>query len=285
MKAEEDLYRRIEPYILPFEQFPQPQKETLAVVQPKLAPAPGGELPSAKAEAAPPAALAAAQVTPRAAVITPPKVEPISPAPEAVVPSSPGIVSQKKDKMIEEPLPIPLTTLADANVRIAPSIQSKVMTVLKKGEKAEKIGESGIWMKVKLSSGEVAWIHRDFVREMKPGERIPAVPTSPAKEPFPRPSPPDTKASPVAAERPSAPVAAKKGEAGKKEAAERSKSILATKAVEKMRAEPSATSKVVLVLKKGREVEKIEESGGYSKVRLSWGDSGWVLTRSLERVR
>jgi uncharacterized protein YgiM (DUF1202 family) len=39
-----------------------------------------------------------------------------------------------------------------------------------------------------------------------------------------------------------------------------------------------------LVLKKGREVEKIGQVGQYTKVRLSWGDTGWVLSRSLEKV-
>ena len=57
---------------------------------------------------------------------------------------------------------------------------------------------------------------------------------------------------------------------------------LETRAVTKMRAEPSSNSKVVLVLKKGRAVEKIGESGEYSKVKLSWGDTGWVLNRSLK---
>jgi uncharacterized protein YgiM (DUF1202 family) len=51
-----------------------------------------------------------------------------------------------------------------------------------------------------------------------------------------------------------------------------------------MRAEPNSNSKAVLVLKKGRRVEKLEESGEFTKVRLSWGDSGWVLTRFLQAV-
>ena len=62
------------------------------------------------------------------------------------------------------------------------------------------------------------------------------------------------------------------------------KIFLTTKAVTRMRAEPSSSSKVVLVLKKGRQVEKLGESGAYTKVRLSWGVMGWVLTRSLEEA-
>ncbi|NWF57693.1 MAG: hypothetical protein HXY45_23170 [Syntrophaceae bacterium] len=63
-----------------------------------------------------------------------------------------------------------------------------------------------------------------------------------------------------------------------------SKIILLTREVTKMWAEPTSKSKVVLVLKKGRKVEKLAEFGEFTKVRLSWGDSGWVLTRFLQPV-
>jgi len=49
-----------------------------------------------------------------------------------------------------------------------------------------------------------------------------------------------------------------------------------------MRAEPNLQSKVVVVLKKGRKVEKLDESGEFVRIRLSWGDSGWVQKRFLE---
>lgn len=55
-----------------------------------------------------------------------------------------------------------------------------------------------------------------------------------------------------------------------------------TQEITKMWAEPNSQSKVLLVLKKGRKVEKLGESGEFTKVRLSWGDSGWVLTRFLQ---
>jgi len=58
---------------------------------------------------------------------------------------------------------------------------------------------------------------------------------------------------------------------------------MVTKVIAKMREEPASNAKVVLVLKKGREVEKISQSGGFTKVRLSWGETGWVWTRSLEK--
>jgi uncharacterized protein YgiM (DUF1202 family) len=60
------------------------------------------------------------------------------------------------------------------------------------------------------------------------------------------------------------------------------KSFFVTKEVTSMRAEPNLKSKVVLVLKKGRKVEKLDESGEFVRVKLSWGDSGWVQKRFLE---
>jgi uncharacterized protein YgiM (DUF1202 family) len=57
-----------------------------------------------------------------------------------------------------------------------------------------------------------------------------------------------------------------------------------TREIAKMWVEPNSKSEVVLVLKKGRKVERLTESGEFTKVRLSWGSSGWVLTRSLQTV-
>lgn len=65
---------------------------------------------------------------------------------------------------------------------------------------------------------------------------------------------------------------------------EPTKLIFMTQEVTKMWAEPNSKSKVILVLKKGRNVEKLGESGEFTKVRLPWGDSGWVLTRFLQAV-
>jgi uncharacterized protein YgiM (DUF1202 family) len=80
------------------------------------------------------------------------------------------------------------------------------------------------------------------------------------------------------------PPQAKAGEPVKKSAEAARKSLFATKDITRMRAEPDAKSKVVLVLKKGRRVEKLAESGEFTRVRLPWGDTGWVLTRSLQPV-
>jgi uncharacterized protein YgiM (DUF1202 family) len=144
------------------------------------------------------------------------------------------------------------------------------MTTLKKGEEIEKIGESGTWTKVKLPMGDVGWIHNDFLRELGPRPLIPSSPAARTSRGRPGATPAPAAAQP---EGPAQAVAAKP-----------SKIMLATKEITKMRAEPNLTSKVVLVLKKGREVEKIGQVGQYTKVRLSWGDTGWVLSRSLEKV-
>lgn len=261
VKAEEEIYRRIEAYILPLEGGPKVREE-LAKDQPQPSPPPAVTAPPAKTDAIslpnPPAAPAPPQeevpTPPPAAVSSQPspvmtEVEsvpmavpevretlPAKPEP-ATPPTPPTVVAQESRGANKEKLRTYLTTIGTANVRVAPSVKSKVLAVLKKGERVEKVGESGAWTKIKLTTGEVAWVHSDFVQ----------VATT--------------------------------------ETTRETKIFLATKAIVKMRAEPSSNSEVVLVLKKGREVEKIGESGGYTKVRLSWGDTGWVPTRFLERVR
>jgi len=168
--------------------------------------------------------------------------------------------------MKEEDLSRQGVTVAPTNARIAPSTRSKVISVLPKGAKVEKIGESGNWTKVRLPSGEEAWIFSDFLQQGPPGE---SERVSPPPMGTPPPQPPT-------------PPKAKTGGPPKKSAEAAKPSLFATKDITRMRAEPDPKSKVVLVLKKGRQVEKLADSGSFTKVKLSWGDTGWVLTRSLQ---
>jgi SH3-like domain-containing protein len=246
MKVEEEFYRRIDPYILPFEQSAKAKEKIHEKVEPKAAP-PSKIIEEPLQPAIPPPA----------AIGTPAlKAEAMG-----VVPPAPG-EKPPEPKADMEPAKVHMIALGIANVRLVPSTQSQIKTTLKKGDQIEKVGESGTWTKVRLPSGEVGWTHSVFLREAIPRADIRT--RKPEKAPV--------------------PAAAKPAE-GKKAAVEPpSKVILATKEITKMRAEPNAKSKVVLVLKKGRQVEKLGESGEYTKVRLSWGDTGWVLTESLERV-
>lgn len=202
--------------------------------------------------------------------------------PEALASPAPPInASPKKPEIVEEPLGSYLTTIEAANVRLAPSTQSKIIIVLGKGEKVELVGESGPWTKIKLPSGDTAWIFTAFLKEYSPREGVSTVkPTLPGKLSS-MPSTPNNKTSPIKPEMTSPSPNLKGGEVIKKKGVSGSPKM-ATKVIAKMREEPSTKAKVVLVLKKGREVEKIGQSGGFTKVRLSWGDTGWVWTGSLE---
>jgi uncharacterized protein YgiM (DUF1202 family) len=160
-------------------------------------------------------------------------------------------------------------TAAATNVRLAPSTQSKIITVLPKGERVEKFGESGNWSKIKLPSGEDAWVFTDFLQ-----------PASAALSPIP--SAATVAPPPVKPEAPPPPLVAKAAKPAGKSVEGPTKGFFVTKEITKMRAEPNLQSKVVLVLKKGRKVEKLDESAEFVKVRLSWGDSGWVQKRFLE---
>jgi SH3-like domain-containing protein len=299
MKAEEELYRKLEPYILPFEGTSVAREEGPAKGTPTLAPAPAAEKPAPKPEAAAaPAPPPGGEKESIAAGATPPKVGPKAeaaalaallavaevkspppPAPKVEAAPPLSMVSPPKSEIKEEALPVPLVTAAPTNVRMAPSIRSKVVTVLPPGERVEKIGESGNWIKIKIPSGEDAWVFSDFLRPSA-ATGVPPVLKPPSGAPSPQPQ--TTAAMIPAAKAERTPPQAKAGEPAKKSAEAVKKSFFATKDITRMRAAPNAKSKVVLVLKKGRQVEKLAESGEFTKVRLSWGDSGWVLTRSLQ---
>jgi uncharacterized protein YgiM (DUF1202 family) len=265
MKAEEDLYRRLEPYILPFEKTFMPQEESVGKAPAKPAPAavvPPAATPKAETVSPPP---------PPVVVKRAPEPVPSSPAPapkaEAAAPQGP--IPVEKPEIREETLSKPVMTAAATNVRLAPSTQSRIITVLPKGERVEKIGESGNWSKIKLPSGVDAWVFTDFLQ-----------PASAA--PSPVPSAPIVAPPPVKPEAPPPPPVAKAAQPAGKSVEGPTKGFFVTKEITRMRAEPNLKSKVVLVLKKGRKVEKLDESGEFVRVRLSWGDSGWVQKRFLE---
>ncbi len=275
MRAEEGLYRRLEPYIVPFEKTFLPQEAAVEKAPATTAPAPVEEKPVPKVEAAAPPLAAAAAAAPAAA----PKAETVSPPPAAAPAPLPAEKQEireetlsKKEETIskrEEPLFGPVMTAAPTNVRLAPSTQSKIITVLPKGERVEKIGESGNWSKVKLPTGMDAWVFTDFLE-----------PASAASSPVP--SAPTVAPPPVKPEPPPPPPVAKAARPAGKTVEGPAKDFFVTREITRMRAEPNLKSKVVLVLKKGRKVQKLEESGEFVKVRLSWGDSGWVQKRLLE---
>jgi uncharacterized protein YgiM (DUF1202 family) len=280
MKAEADLYRRLEPYILPFEKTSLPQEATV-----DKAPAAAAEKPVPKVEAAAPPvsppATAPAAPAPRAETVSPPPAPQVAERAAEPVPPSPAPASQAKTVAPAGPLPVEkrdireeilfglVMTAAATNVRLAPSTRSKIIAVLPKGERVEKIGESGNWSKIKLPSGTDAWVFTDFLEPASAAPSpLPAAPTvaPPPVKSEPPPPPPVTEAA-----RP----AGKTVEGAKKD-------FFVTREITRMRAEPNLKSKVVLVLKKGRKVEKLDESGEFVRVRLSWGDSGWVQKRFLD---
>jgi SH3-like domain-containing protein len=276
MKAEEDLYRRLEPYLLPFEKTFLPREAAVDRAPAAMAPAPAAEKPVSKVEAAAPPAVAPPAPAPRAETVSPP-------SPPVVAPAAPPSAEKreireetlpKREETLfkrEEPLFGRVMTAAPTNVRLAPSTRSKIIAVLPKGERVEKIGESGNWSKIKLPSGVDAWVFTDFLEAA-------------SAAPSPVPAAPTVAPPPVKPEPPPPPPAAKVSKPAGKSVEGVKKDFFATREITRMRAEPNLKSKVVLVLKKGRKVEKLEESGEFVRVRLSWGDSGWVQKRLLEPV-
>jgi uncharacterized protein YgiM (DUF1202 family) len=290
MKAEEEIYRKLEPHILSSERTSPPQEEVPVKASIPSVPAPLSEKPGPKAEASNPSILPATVLSPAA---TQARAETLTPAPSPVAEAKklqpaartgqpprskeeaamlPAAVLPKKSEIKQETLSTSLITVAPTNVRVDPSTQSKIAAVLNRGERVEKTGESGSWTRIKLSSGEDAWVFTDFLRPTTSG----LSPISPAPEVHPSPQTKSEQAREI--------LLPKAGEPDRKRIEDGAKIIFMTREIAKMWVEPNSKSEVVLVLKKGRKVERLTESGEFTKVRLSWGSSGWVLTRSLQTV-
>lgn len=66
--------------------------------------------------------------------------------------------------------PTHLATVKECNIRSEPNMNGKVLAIAKKGERFEKIGQSGNWFNVKLASGKSGWVFKDLVKEVEKGK-------------------------------------------------------------------------------------------------------------------
>jgi hypothetical protein len=55
--------------------------------------------------------------------------------------------------------------LKNSNVRTEASARSDIIVTLRKGERLVKIGDTGTWVNVRLSSGETGWILKSLVKD------------------------------------------------------------------------------------------------------------------------
>ena len=102
--------------------------------------------------------------------VAPPPPPPVKEAQPPVAPPPPS-PEPKKEEVKPAPAPAPIAvyviTLKNANVRSEPDLKSKIITTLKKGTKVEKIGQTGDWVHVKLSSEKTGWIFHELVKEVE----------------------------------------------------------------------------------------------------------------------
>jgi len=219
--------------------LPAAVTQGIAPVMPEAAPLP------AKPEAAPPAAFVASSTS-------------------AVTANT--ALHEKAMEPAETEKAWEMVALKRSRLREYPSTKSRIILVIDKGTKLEKIDETEGWINVKLSGGDYGWVFGKLLSDLPSREPEESLTSSTDITP----SPPDRIAS--TPERP-----AKSAEVVK--AGE-----MRTLRVCRLREEPSTNSKIILVLKKGREVEKIGGAGGWVNVKLPWGDSGWIKAELLREI-
>ncbi|MBC2047697.1 SH3 domain-containing protein [Listeria booriae] len=152
-----------------------------------------------------------------------------------------------------------VTVKSDVKVRAGESTKSKVLGILKKGEKVYFVKDDYGWSKVTYK-GKTGYVGTRYLNI--PGKQV------------------DSKKAPVKKATP-AKASTKKVTPTKKTTskAQASKSVTAKTAVN-VRASQSKTSKVLGVLKKGEKVTVVKESRGWSQVTYK-GKTGYVATQFL----
>ncbi|MBC2003142.1 SH3 domain-containing protein [Listeria booriae] len=155
-----------------------------------------------------------------------------------------------------------VTAKTDVKVRTGESTKSKVLGVLKKGEKVYFVKDDYGWSKVtyKGKTGYVGTRYLNIPGKQVDSKKAPVKKATPAKA--------STKK-----------VAPTKKTTAKATKAQVSKTVTAKTAVN-VRASQNKTSKVLGVLKKGEKVTVVKESRGWSQVTYK-GKTGYVATQFL----
>jgi type IV secretory pathway VirB10-like protein len=153
------------------------KKET---TQPDTKPAPAEVKTEEPAKSVPAPAAKTQEATPAPSAKTPEVTPPpSSPATTTTPPPSPP---PSKTVEASQP-PAPRTTeivLPFVNLRQAPSTDSKVITVVKKGTKLTVLEEKLGWLRVRLEDGAEGWVGKNMTAEgTKPSPAAPAKPKSP----------------------------------------------------------------------------------------------------------
>lgn len=155
-----------------------------------------------------------------------------------------------------------VTAKTDVKVRTGESTKSKVLGILKKGEKVYFVKDDYGWSKVtyKGKTGYVGTRYLNIPGKQVDSKKAPVKKATPAKA--------STKK-----------VAPTKKTTAKATKAQVSKTVTAKTAVN-VRASQNKTSKVLGVLKKGEKVTVVKESRGWSQVTYK-GKTGYVATQFL----
>jgi len=88
-----------------------------------------------------------------------PKAQQTSPPPASPSPSKPSEVSQPPAQRTTE------IVLAFVNLREGPSMDSKIISVLKKGTKLIVLEEKAGWLRVRLGDGTEGWVGKAMTAE------------------------------------------------------------------------------------------------------------------------
>jgi uncharacterized protein YgiM (DUF1202 family) len=88
-----------------------------------------------------------------------PKAQQTSPPPSSPSPSKPTEVSQPTAQRTTE------IVLAFVNLRQGPSMDSKIISVLKKGTKLIVLEEKAGWLRVRLGDGTEGWVAKAMTAE------------------------------------------------------------------------------------------------------------------------
>jgi SH3-like domain-containing protein len=152
-----------------------------------------------------------------------------------------------------------------AEIRSGPSIDAPVLQIIRRGTRLQVVGKQGDWLKLQLRNGNTGWIYHSFAQ--------------PQREPVERPlnvvKGSNGTSEPLAAQ-PN--VIKKSSSAGARLSTmqKRAQTYTSQPRVARIRSGPTIYAPVLRLIRKGTRLQVVGKQGGWLKLQLRNGSTGWI---------
>jgi uncharacterized protein YgiM (DUF1202 family) len=152
-----------------------------------------------------------------------------------------------------------------AEIRLGPNIHSPVLQLIRRGTRLQVVGKQGAWLRLQLSNGNTGWIYHSFAQLQR----------EPAEKPLTIIKGSNGTSEPLVAQ---ANVIKKSSSAGEvfSSMQRRTQTYTSLPEVARIRSGPTIHTPVLQLIRRGTRLQVVGKKGGWLKLQLRNGSTGWI---------